>query len=120
MLTALCVFCSSVAGAFHEFLGEPSGSLAILSVLAGYLLSSSITLWIQADAVQRGGGVTYDFDSLFFFFWPVAAPIYLLRTRGWDAVVPIGLFLLLQVGAFLFATILGYPYSIAYLRAHLS
>lgn len=119
MLTALCIFCASAAGAFSEFLGEPSGSLAILAVLAGYLLSSSIALWIRADAVQRGRRLAYDFDSLFFFFWPFAAPIYLFRTRGWDAFALLGLFALLQLAAFLFAMLLGYPYSIEYLRAHL-
>jgi uncharacterized protein involved in response to NO len=120
MLSALCIFCASAAGAFHEFLGEPSGPLAILALLAGYFLCSSIALWIHADAVQRGRRVAYDFDSLFFFFWPFAAPIYLFRTRGWDAVASLGLFLLLQLGGFLFAVVLGYPYSIASLRAHFS
>ena len=119
MLPALCIFFASAAGAFYKFLGEPSGPLAILALLAGYLLSSSIALWTQADAARRGGGGTYDFGSLFFFVWPLAAPIYLWRTRGWDAVAPIGLFLLLQAGAILFASVLGYPYSIAYFRAHL-
>ena len=120
MLTALCIFCASAAGAFHEFLGEPSGPLAILAVLAGYVLSSSVALWIRADAIQRGRRVAYDFDSLFFFFWPFAAPIYLFRTRGWDAVGLLSLFLLLQLGGLLFAVVLGYPYSIAYFRAHFS
>ena len=55
----------------------------------------------------------------FFFLWPFVAPVYLFRTRGWDALAPIGLFLLLQLGGLLFAALLGYPRSIAYFQAHL-
>jgi hypothetical protein len=120
MLTSFCIFCAVAACGFHEFLGEPSGPLAILAVLGAYLLSSTVSLWVQADAVQRSREAAYDFDSLIFFLWPFAAPIYLFRTRGWDAIAPIGLFLLLHIGGLLFAALLAYPYSIAYFRAHMS
>jgi hypothetical protein len=61
--------------------------------------------------------VAYDFDSLIFFLWPLVAPIYLLRTRGWDAAIPLGGFFLLRLGGFLFATVMAYPHSVAYFRA---
>jgi len=77
-----------------------------------------VSLWVEADALRRGREVAYDFDSLFFFLWPFVAPIYLFRTRGWDALSPIGLFLLLQIGGFLFAALLGYPLSMEYFRLH--
>jgi hypothetical protein len=117
MLTSLCIFCAAATVGFHEFLGEPSGPLAILTLIAGYVLGSAIALWIQADALRRGMHITYDFDSLVFFFCPLVAPIYLFRTRGWDAVAPLGLFFLLATGGFLFAALLAYPQSIAYFRA---
>jgi len=119
MLASLCIFCAVTAEAFHYFLGEPSGPMAIVAVAAGYLLCSSIALWVQGDATQRGRGALYDVDSLIFFLWPFIAPIYLFRTRGWDAITPIGVFLLLQVGGVLFAALLAYPHSMAYFRPRL-
>ena len=119
MLASLCIFCAVTAEAFHYFLGEPSGSLAIVSVAAGYLWCSGVALWIQADAVHRGAAVTaYDFDSLVFLLSPLVAPIYLFRTRGWGAFGVIGLFLLLQLGGLFFAALLSYPYSTAYFHGH--
>jgi hypothetical protein len=117
MLASLCIFCAVTVEAFQFFLGEPSGWLALVAVVAGYLLCSSISLWIQADATQRRKNALYDFDSLTFFFWPIVAPIYLFRRRGWDAVAPIGLFLLLQIGGVLFAALLAYPHSMTYFSA---
>ena len=119
MRASLCIFCAAAVCGFHEFLGEPGGPLAILALVAGYLLSSSVALWIQVDAAERGREAIYDSDSMFFFLWPFVAPVYLFRTRGWDALAPIGLFLLLQLGGLLFAALLGYPRSIAYFQAHL-
>ena len=119
MLASLCIFCAATAQAFHYFLGESNGPLAIVDVLAGYLLCSSIALSIQADATRRGREALYDFDSSIFFFWPFVATAYLFRTRGWDAIGPIGLFLLLQLGGFLFAAVLAYPYSVTCFSAHI-
>jgi hypothetical protein len=120
MLTALCIFCATAAMGFHIFLGEPSGPIAILSLFASWILSSDLALWVQADAVQRGIAVAYDFDSLFFLLWPLAAFIYLYQTRGWRALAPIGLFMLLLLAGLLFAAVLAYPQSAAYLHAHMS
>jgi hypothetical protein len=120
MLTSVCIFCAATAIYFHAFLGEPSGPIAVGSLLAFYLLCSEIALWVQADAIQRGIELLYDCDSLIFLVWPYAALIYLFRTRGWDAFTPIGIFLLLQTAGILFAALLAYPHSIAYFRAHFS
>src|SRR4051812_40300024 len=118
MLTSVCIFCAATAVYFHSFLGEPSGPIAVLSLLAFYLLCSQIALWVQADAMQRGIELLYDFDSLLFLVWPYVALIYVFRSRDWDALAPIGVFLLLQAGGILFATLLAYPQSVAYFRAH--
>ncbi len=48
----------------------------------------------------------YDFDSFIFFLWPLAAPVYLFRTRGWRAFGPIGLFVALSIVAVLFEGLL--------------
>lgn len=65
-------------------------------------MPASIALWIVADSQRRGRTMPYDFDSLVFALWPVVAPVYLFRTRGWRAVWPIAIFLIVVVAALLF------------------
>ena len=111
MLASLSIFCTLAAVQLHLFLGKPGGLPAVSALLATYLLPSSIALWLQADARARGRSIPYDFDALIFFLWPFVAPVYLFRTRGWDAFGPIAIFVGLAVAAFLFALLLGYPRS---------
>jgi hypothetical protein len=63
--------------------------------------------------------MAYDFDSLVYWLWPSVAPIYLFRKRGVHAFGPIGLFVLLQVGGFVFAAVMTYPQSAAHFHAHM-
>jgi hypothetical protein len=111
MLTSLCIFCATAGEALHGFIGRPGGLLGALALLAYYLLPASIAMWVQADAQARGSRMPYDFDSLVFVFWPVVAPVYLFRTRGWRAFGPIAIFFVLQFAGVLFAVLLGYPRS---------
>jgi hypothetical protein len=104
----------------HLFLGAPEGLPAVLVVVATYLMPSSIALWLQADARARGRSPAYDFDSLIFFLWLFVTPIYLFRTRGWNAFGPIALFLGLFLGAYLFALLLGYPHSLDFVHQRAS
>jgi hypothetical protein len=120
MLPSLCIFFAAAASSFYALVGEPHGPLKIISLLAAYLLAWSIASWIQSDAMQRDGITVYDFDTLVFAFWPVAAPVYLFRTRGWGAIRPIGIFLLLLSGGMVLAAVLAYPQSVAYFHAQRS
>ena len=112
MLAALCIFCTLAAGFVHGYIGEPGGLAGISAEVGGYLMGSSIALWIQADAQRRGRRVAYDFDTFMFVFWPFAAPAYLVRTRGWRAFGPLLVFIVVAVAAALFAVVLGYPASV--------
>jgi hypothetical protein len=103
----ICIFCSLIAGVLYELAGEPGGFPAILTLVATYLVPASIALWARADAARRGSNVPYDFDSLFFFTWPVAAPVYLLRTRGLSGCGPIVIFILLFLIVLLLETLLA-------------
>src|SRR4051812_10542600 len=107
MATSLCIFCATAGSAFFEFCGELHGAGKIVSVLASLLLSWSVALWVQADALRNKAVVAYDFDSLLFFLWPFVSPIYLFRTRGWDAIIPTGAFFLLRLGGFLFGAVMA-------------
>lgn len=111
MPALVCIFCATAAVELHAFIGSPGGFPAVCVLLAGYLAPSSIALWIQLDAHNRGETVAYDFDNLVFFLWVVVAPIYLFRTRGLRAVIPIAAFFGVSVLAHLFALFLGYPKS---------
>lgn len=91
-------YCLS-AVALDQGLGSPSGGSPLIAAFAAYLLAGSIALWILADARRRGCAPAYDFDSLVFVTWPVLAPIYLVSTRGWRGVIPIGWFTLLYLAA---------------------
>jgi hypothetical protein len=106
MLTFVCIFCSLFASVLYSFAGEPGGLPAILDVAAAYLFPASLALWVRADAAKRGSPLPYDLDSFVFVFWPVAAPVYLLRTRGWRGCGPIFLFILLATVVVLLESLL--------------
>src|SRR3981081_3281461 len=106
MLTFVCIFCSLFASVLYGFDGEPHGLPAILAVIAAYLLPASIALWVRTDAARRRSPLPYDLDSFVFFFWPVAAPVYLLRTRGWSGCGPIALFIVLAIGVLVLESLL--------------
>ena len=112
MLSGICIFCAIAAFKFHEYVGGPGGVPAVCALIADYLLASTIALWVQSDAQERRRPLPYDFASFVFLVWPIAAPIYLVRTRGWRGLGAIGSFLLLWLFAVLFAFLLGYPRSL--------
>ena len=99
MLAFVCIICSLVASLLYTYAGEPDGMPLIAAQIAGYLLSASIALWVRGDLQKRHRTLPYDLDSFVFFFWPIAAPVYLLRTRGWRGCGPIvvGFIILLVV-----------------------
>ena len=111
MLALLCIFCTTAALAFHEFIGGPGGLPVVCAIAANYLMPASIALWIQIDAHERGRRVAYDFDTLSFILWPIVAPVYLFRTRGVGAFGPLAAFVGVMVLAYFFAFLLGYPSS---------
>ena len=112
MLALLCTFCSVAAYSLHGITGEPGGLPAILALASYYLLPSSISLWVRTDAYSRGKRPPYDFDSLIFFLWPIAGPVYLFSTRGWRGFGPLALFLLVYIAGNLFALLLSLPTTI--------
>ncbi|MGI8437075.1 MAG: hypothetical protein ACR2NX_09260 [Chthoniobacterales bacterium] len=96
----------------HRYLGAPGGLPAISAAIAGYLMASSIALWVRADARKCGRSVGYDGDSFVFLFWPIAVPVYLIWTRRWGAIGPMAAFVGVTLLAGMFAVLLGYPRSI--------
>ena len=94
MLALVCIFCSMITSALYGFADEPNGLPAFAELISRYLLASSIALWVQRDAVRQRRTMPYDFDSLVFIAWPFATPAYLFRTRGWRALGPLALFII--------------------------
>src|SRR5688572_346787 len=80
----------------HEALYSPNGVPAALALLANVFLSSTVALWILADARRRGSSLPFDSGTFFFLAWPIAGPVYLFCTRGWRAFPVLGRFILLN------------------------
>jgi hypothetical protein len=83
----------------YDRMGSPQGVPAIAAILASFLFSGSIALWVLADVQHGRRPVPYDFGSFVFFAWWALVPIYLFSTRGWRGLVPLGWFILLYVAA---------------------
>jgi hypothetical protein len=83
------------ASGMYQNLASRNGLPAIGELVSRVLLSSSISLWILADARQRGRPMPYDAGTFFYFAWPVLAPVYLFKTRGWRAFAVLSWFALL-------------------------
>ncbi len=101
---AAMFYCLTAYG-LHEARDAPTGVQAIVALLAHALFLSSLGMWVLADARKRQLNLPYDFDSLVFFTWWLAAPLYLFYTRGWRAFAVLGLFILLYLGAALVSNI---------------
>ena len=71
---------------------------------------------ICADGAQA----SHTISILSFFLYPWVSFICLLRTLRWAAVMPISIFLQLQVGGVLFAELLAYLNFVAHFRAHVA
>jgi len=96
------MFCCIAAGGMYANFAWHDG---LAAMIAQVLLSTSIALWILADAQRRGRPMPYDADSFLYFAWPVLAPVYLFKTRGWGAFAVLGWFGLLYFTAMILAQI---------------
>jgi hypothetical protein len=67
----------------------PFTNWPLLEFLAVVVCYSTISIWFVTDARRGRRAIAYDLDSLMFFFWPIAGPIYLFRTRRWRAFFPL-------------------------------
>ena len=101
MLAFVCIICTLLVSLLYSVAGQPDGVPLILAEVAAYLFPASIALWVRADMQRRHRAPPYDLDSFVFFFWPVAAPVYLLRTRGWSGCGPIVLGFVIVLAAVL-------------------
>ncbi len=70
--------------------------------LSATALALVITGWVMADARKRHRPLCYDYDTLVFFLWPVVVPVYLIRTRGWRALLTglcfLGIWVVMMLG----------------------
>ena len=70
-----------------------------------WLFPTILGTWIISDALKKQHPVCYDLGAFLFFAWPLLAPLYLFKTRGWKALVTLsfvlGLFALCALEYFL-------------------
>ena len=78
--------------------------------LFALFMASMAAMWVVFDARHRGKPLVSAVQFLIFIFWPIAAPIYLIATRGirgfgWSILNFIGLVVALCIG--FYATMLA-------------
>ena len=78
------------------------------SLYGGVSLLLSI-LWAYNDAKRAGIHRPIDFGFFIYFFWPIALPWYLIRTRGLEGALVFSGFILLFFGPWL-AGLVAYEY----------
>ena len=89
------IFCALTGCALVPPL-EACGLLApIVPWLLHLLLASAVARWVLREAHRARREVSYDFATFCFWSWPVFAPIYVFRTRGWRAFAVLGWFALI-------------------------
>ena len=99
------MFCCLAAVALHDNAGAPSGMPAVAALIAGYLFTGSLALWVELDAQKRQRPLPYDYGSFVFFAWLVVVPVYLFSTRGRRAFIALGCFTLIYVAAVILGSI---------------
>jgi hypothetical protein len=107
-------FFSSPAAIFYAMTGEhvsgPLEARGLLAPIAGWLfnllLAAAVARWVLGEARRAGWDVSYDFPTFCFFSWPVFAPVFAFRTRGWRGFAVLGWFVLIVVGSAIAASLL--------------
>jgi hypothetical protein len=56
-----------------------------------------LVAWVINDSRKRHISLCFDYDTFMFFAWPFLLPLYLFRTRGPRAFIPIAWFLLISL-----------------------
>lgn len=99
------IFLCVVAGTLCDVRGVSPEAGEMAGLLSSFLLANTVALWVVADARSRRIDLPWDGGTFVFFTWPLFAPIYLLRTRGWRAIVPLAWFVLLSLAGGLVGSI---------------
>jgi len=61
---------------------QVGGESVVMRWLVTSFQASAVSLWVVLDARGRGRPMIRIVQELHVFFWLIAAPIYLMRTRG--------------------------------------
>jgi hypothetical protein len=77
VLTAVFTFGRLVL-VFHGIDAEPE-----TRVLWSLSFALMVMFWVYIDRQSRSLKLPFEFDTFVIFFWPVALPYYLYRSRGW-------------------------------------
>src|SRR4051812_14121082 len=82
---------------FFAYALTPHPSARSLELVWGYLLNWIVAEWIIRDSQRRSLHPCYDYDTFLFAIWPLLAPIYLFKTRGLRAFIPIAAFIAMSL-----------------------
>jgi hypothetical protein len=111
-----CVFMLYILAGLNgisQAVGSQNGLVFFLNII---LCSSACTLWAMIDTRLAGKCMLRIKQEVFFFSWPVATLVYLIKTRKWYG---LGLWLLnvLALYATLFLTFYSTWFLIGWVRA---
>ena len=89
LIAEILLFVCLLVAAVRWAVGAASGEPISLGTSIAYRIAISVILasWVAADARARRQSLCYDIDTFIFFAWPVVLPCYLLRTRGFGALL---------------------------------
>ena len=105
LVVLLTVAINQTATGFYRATGTESPPLSDL--LGKISLFWGLGWWIRDDSRKRHFAWVYDLGFFLYLAWPVVAPYYLFKTRGVRALVTIGVFILVIIGAYLFGVALS-------------
>lgn len=78
---ALLVLLGSIASIAATYEGTDISSTS--SLLWTGCFSYCVAWWIERDRKSRAVAAPFEYQAFVFFLWPIAAPHYLFKTRGW-------------------------------------
>lgn len=101
------------ASGIMQTLASPPAWLLWLNAL---LAASAVTTWCVVDAKHQGQRIVQVLQVLLFFTWPVGAPVYLVRSRGWFGAFLAIVHSLGLAFTYAIASLLGWAIAVAMLR----
>ena len=85
LLVVLYTANSATSGYYGEI---PSAETDLMYAVGFSLL---LTWWVHVDLKKRRYPAPFEFGAFVFFFaWIVVVPFYLIQTRGWKGLPPVG------------------------------
>ena len=108
---AIALYLSSALWGVFQIIFPDNGALYLLFTL---LFALSATSWARYDSMARGKPILPVLQMLYFFLWPIGAPLYLTFRSGWRGILTAamhGIAMLVLMGSTFYATFYGLHFA---------